>query len=113
MDAPCEPRRFFSVRSSVDRAARQASINLGMRVSSVSILEVYPRTLESAFSRILVSRNSGRRRLRMPGNSGASPNGSPVHRIQGVSKMHKNQFDLIPLGCAIDETPRIKGLQRC
>ncbi|SCB55345.1 NodY protein [Bradyrhizobium shewense] len=110
MGAPGEARRFFSVRSSLDRAARQISINLGMRVSSVSILEVYPRTLESAFSRILVSRNSGRRRLRMPSNSGDSPNGSPVHRIQGVSKMYKDQYDLMPLGCAIDEARRIEGL---
>lgn len=110
MGAPCEPRRFFSVRSSLDRDARQISINLGMRAPSVSILEVYPRTLESAFSCILVFRNSGRRRLRMPSNSGGSlPNGSPVHRIQGASKMHKNQFDLMPLRCAIDEAPRIEG----
>ncbi|MBB4423736.1 hypothetical protein GGD66_002280 [Bradyrhizobium sp. CIR48] len=110
MDAPCQPRRFFSVQSSLDRAARRISINLGMRVSSVSILEVYPRTLESAFSRILVSRNSGRRRLRMPSNSGDFPNGSPVHSIQGVSKMHMRQFDLMPLGCGVDEAPCIEGL---
>ncbi|WP_271585732.1 NodY [Bradyrhizobium sp. CCBAU 53415] len=110
MGAPCEPRRFFSVRSALDRDVRRISINVGMRVSSVSILEVYPRTLESAFSRILVSRHSGRRRLRMPSNSGDSPNGSPVHRIQGVSKMHKNQYDLMPLRCAIYEAPRIEGL---
>ncbi len=109
MGAPCEPRRFVSMRKSLDRDARQISINLGMRVSSVSILQVYPRTLESAFSRVLVSGNSGRRRLRMPSHSGSSPNGSPVHRIQGVSKM-KNQCDLMPLGSAIDEAPRIEGL---
>lgn len=84
---------------------RRIPINLGLRMPSVSILEVYSRTLESAFSLILVSRNSGRRRLRMPSISGESPNGSPVHRIRGVSKMHKNQFDLMPLRCAIDEAP--------
>ncbi|WP_245471261.1 NodY [Bradyrhizobium genosp. SA-3] len=89
---------------------RRIPINLGLRIPSVSILEVYSRTLERAFSLILVSRNSGRRRLRMPSISGESPNGSPVHRIQGVSKMHKNQFDLMPLRCAIDEAPRIDGL---
>jgi len=89
---------------------RRIPINLGLRIPSVSILEVYPRTLESAFSLILVSRSSGRRRLRMPSISGDAPNGSPVHRIQGVSKMHKNQFDLMPLRCAIDEAPRIDGL---
>ncbi|QOZ11742.1 NodY [Bradyrhizobium sp. CCBAU 51765] len=110
MGAPCEPRRFVSMRKSLDRDARQISVNLGMRVSSVSILQVYPRTLESAFSRVLVSGNSGRRRLRMPSHSGSSPNGSPVHRIKGVSKMYKNQCDLMPLGCAIDEAPRIEGL---
>ncbi|WP_245162657.1 NodY [Bradyrhizobium vignae] len=110
MDAPCEPRRFFSIRKSLDRHAGQTSVNLGMRVSSVSILQVYPRRLESALSRILVSGNSGRRRLRMPRNSGEYPNGSPVHRIQGVSKMHKNQCDLMPVGCTIDEAPRIEGL---
>ncbi len=89
---------------------RRIPINLGLRMPSVSILEVYSRTLESAFSLILVSRNSGRRRLRMPSISGESPNGSPVHRIRGVSKMHKNQFDLMPLRCAIDEAPHIDGL---
>ncbi|WP_439360573.1 hypothetical protein [Bradyrhizobium sp. DASA03007] len=34
-----------------------------------------------------------------------------VHRIQGVSKMHKNQFDLMPLRYAIDEAPRIDSLR--
>ncbi|WP_456745074.1 hypothetical protein [Bradyrhizobium sp. USDA 4354] len=46
----------------------------------------------------------------MPSISGESPNGSPVHRIQGVSKMYKNQCDLMPLRCAIDEAPRIDGM---
>ncbi len=108
MGAPCEARRSFSVRSSLDREFRQISINVGMRAPSLSILQVYPRTLESAFSGILVSRHSGRRRLRMPSNSVESPNGPPVYRIQGVSKMHKKQCDLMPLRCAIDEAPHIE-----
>jgi len=106
----CEPRRFFSVRSSLAGDVRPISVNLGMRVPSVSILEVYPRTLESAFSRILVSRKSGRRGLRMPRNSGGSQIAGLSTAFQGVSKMHENQLDLMPLGCALDEAPRIEGL---
>jgi len=64
-------------------SAERGSINLRMGLSSVSILEVYPRTLESAFSINLVSGNGGRRRLRLPNISGAIPNGSPVQRILG------------------------------
>lgn len=56
-------------------SAERGSINLRMGLSSVSILEVYPRTLESAFSINLVSGNGGRRRLRLPNISGAIPNG--------------------------------------
>ncbi|SFN83928.1 hypothetical protein SAMN05216573_12351 [Bradyrhizobium sp. Rc3b] len=108
MGAPCEPPRFVSVRSSLDRGARRISTNLSMHVSSVSILVVYPRTLESAFSRVLVSRN--RQALIADAKySGESLNGSPVHRIQGASKM-QNQFDLMPLGWAIDDARRIEGL---
>ncbi len=90
--------------------AKRIPINVRMRIPSVSISEVYPRTLESAFNLILGSRHSGSRRLRMPSSSGDCPNGSPVHRIQGVSKMHKNQFDLMPLRYAIDEALRIDSL---
>ncbi|UQR61297.1 hypothetical protein LRP30_30715 [Bradyrhizobium sp. C-145] len=46
----------------------------------------------------------------MPSISGDSPNGSPVHRIGGVSKMHKKKFGLMPLRYAIDEAPRIDSL---
>ncbi|SFQ06015.1 hypothetical protein SAMN05216330_11477 [Bradyrhizobium sp. Ghvi] len=109
MGTRCEPPRFFWVERSRDREVGRISINLGMRVPSVSIFDVYPRTLESAFTSILVSRNSGRRRLRMPSISGDSPNGSPVHRIQGASQMHKKQFDVIPLRCALDSATRIDG----
>ncbi|WP_407114408.1 hypothetical protein [Bradyrhizobium sp. LMG 9283] len=42
--------------------------------------------------------------------SGEPSNGLPVHRIQGVSKMYKYQFDLMPLRCAIDEARRIDGV---
>ncbi len=110
MVGPREPRRFFSVRSALAGDARPICVNLGMRVPSVSILEVYPRTLESAFSRILVSRKSGRRRLRMSSNSGGSQIARLSTAFQGVSKMHENQLDLMPLGCALDEAPRIEGL---
>ncbi|MEY9181983.1 hypothetical protein ABIG06_003606 [Bradyrhizobium sp. USDA 326] len=82
---------------------KRGPINLGMVTPSVSIFEVYPRTLESAFSIILVSGNSGRRRLRMPIIPGAFPNGSPVQCIRGVSKMYESQFDLMPLRSAVDE----------
>lgn len=82
---------------------KRRPINLGMGMPSVSIFEVYPRTLESAFSIILVSGNSGRRRLRMPRNPGAFPNGSPVQCIRGVSKMYEGQFDLMPIPSAVDE----------
>nr|AAA26224.1 nod L [Bradyrhizobium japonicum] len=74
-----------------------------MQISSVSIFQVYPRTIEGAFSLILVSKNRGRRRLRMPRIPGAVPNGSPVQCMWGVSKMYKSQCDLMPLRCAIDE----------
>ncbi|WP_245315245.1 hypothetical protein [Bradyrhizobium yuanmingense] len=46
----------------------------------------------------------------MPSISGAFPNGAPVQRFWGVLKMYENQFDLMPLRCAIDETPRVDGL---
>ncbi|WP_342723684.1 hypothetical protein AAFG07_31830 [Bradyrhizobium sp. B097] len=45
----------------------------------------------------------------MPKISGEWPNGSPVHRIQGASKMHKTQVDLVPIGRARDEVSRIDG----
>lgn len=83
--------------------AKLIPINLGMRISSVSILDVYSRTIENAFSLVLLSGNSGKRRLRMSITSGVIPNGSPVQRIRGVPKMYKNEFDLVPLRCAIDE----------
>ena len=83
--------------------AKRVPINVGMRISSVSIFQVYPRTIEGAFSLILVSKNRGRRRLRMPRIPGAVPNGSPVQCMWGVSKMYKSQCDLMPLRCAIDE----------
>ncbi|MFK4535210.1 hypothetical protein ABIA00_003393 [Bradyrhizobium ottawaense] len=82
--------------------AKRVPINVGMRISSVSIFDVYPRTIEGAFCLILVSRNSGRRRLRMPTIPGAVPSGSPVQCMRGVSKMYKSQYDLMPLRWAID-----------
>ncbi|BBC02336.1 nodulation protein NodY [Bradyrhizobium elkanii USDA 61] len=60
--------------------ARQASINLRMRVPSLSISAVYPRTLEGVLSLTLVSRPSSVRRSQMPNTSGDWPNGAPVHR---------------------------------
>lgn len=106
--AGSELRRFVSVRRALDDA-RRVPINLRMCIPSLSILAVYPRTLEGALSLALVSRPRGRRRLRMPNRSGDSPNGSPVHRIQGVSKMHKTQVDLVPIGRTLDEVSRIDG----
>ncbi|MGY4615759.1 hypothetical protein ACVWZ4_000986 [Bradyrhizobium sp. USDA 4472] len=89
--------------------SKQVPINLGMRISTVPIFDVYSRTIESAsasfYCREIAAEQFANAKLCRPVS-----NRLLVQRIRGVLKMFKKQFGPMPLRCAIDEGPRLNGL---